>query len=68
MHPIQVSCIVRHGNGSAWHRGFMKRLADTQLLLASATSEAGGHATRETRQLIEGFAVRPIVDEGRPAK
>lgn len=41
MHQIQVSCIVRHGATSEWHRAFMKRLADEQLLLASATSEAG---------------------------
>lgn len=41
MHQIQVSCIVRHGSDSVWHRGFLKRLADEQLLLASATSEAG---------------------------
>jgi acyl-CoA dehydrogenase len=39
MHQIQVACIVRHGGD--WHRGFMKRLAAEQLLLASATSEAG---------------------------
>jgi acyl-CoA dehydrogenase len=41
MHQIQVSCIVRHGGGSVWHRSFMQRLAGEQLLLASATSEAG---------------------------
>ncbi len=41
MHQIQVSCIVRHGGGSSWQRAFMKRLAGEQLLLASATSEAG---------------------------
>jgi acyl-CoA dehydrogenase len=41
MHQIQVSCIVRHGAVSDWHRTFMKRLAGEQLLLASATSEAG---------------------------
>jgi acyl-CoA dehydrogenase len=41
MHQIQVSCIVRHIGKSAWHRTFLKRLAKEQLLLASATSEAG---------------------------
>jgi acyl-CoA dehydrogenase len=40
MHQIQVACIVRHG-ATAWHRAFLRRLADQQLLLASATSEAG---------------------------
>ncbi len=41
MHQIQVSCIVRHGDKSPWQKTFMKRLASEQLLLASATSEAG---------------------------
>lgn len=41
MHQIQVSCIVRHAGENPWLRAFLKRLADEQLLLASATSEAG---------------------------
>jgi acyl-CoA dehydrogenase len=41
MHQIQVSCIVRHSGSNPWLRTFMRRLADEQLLLASATSEAG---------------------------
>jgi acyl-CoA dehydrogenase len=41
MHQIQVSCIVRHAGSNPWLRTFMRRLADEQLLLASATSEAG---------------------------
>lgn len=41
MHQIQVACVVRHGRGSAWHRSLMERLAGEQLLLASATTEAG---------------------------
>jgi acyl-CoA dehydrogenase len=41
MHQIQVSCVVRHGGKAKWQRDFMKRLAKDQLLLASATSEAG---------------------------
>lgn len=41
MHHIQVMCIVRHAASSAWHQTFLKRLAGEQLLLASATSEAG---------------------------
>jgi acyl-CoA dehydrogenase len=40
MHQIQAACIVRHG-GTDWHRAFLRRLVDEQLLLASATSEAG---------------------------
>ncbi|KAA0687526.1 acyl-CoA dehydrogenase family protein [Azospirillum brasilense] len=41
MHQIQVACLVRHGQGSDWHRGLLERLAAEQLLLASATTEAG---------------------------
>lgn len=41
MHQIQVACILRHGEASAWHQGFLRRLAAEQLLLASATTEAG---------------------------
>ncbi|MGE5152057.1 MAG: acyl-CoA dehydrogenase family protein [Rhodospirillaceae bacterium] len=41
MHQIQVACIVRHAGGNAWLKGFLKRVAADQLLLASATSEAG---------------------------
>ena len=41
MHQIQVACFVRHGQQSQWHRGFLGKLATGQLLLASATSEAG---------------------------
>jgi acyl-CoA dehydrogenase len=41
MHQIQVACIVRHGQQSPWHRRLLERLAGEQLLLASATSEAG---------------------------
>lgn len=41
MHQIQVWCIARHAGDSAWHGTFLGRLAAEQLLLASATSEAG---------------------------
>ena len=41
MHQIQVACIVRHAGSNAWLKGFLKRIAADQLLLASATSEAG---------------------------
>jgi acyl-CoA dehydrogenase len=41
MHQIQVACLVRHGQRSEWHRGLLRRLTDDQLLLGSATSEAG---------------------------
>jgi acyl-CoA dehydrogenase len=41
MHQIQVSSLVLHAQTSEWHRTFLRRVADDQLLLASATSEAG---------------------------
>jgi acyl-CoA dehydrogenase len=41
MHQIQVACVVRHGMSSCWCREFLGRLAADQLLIASATSEAG---------------------------
>lgn len=41
MHQIQVACIVHHAGRNPWHRAFMKRLVQDQLLLGSATSEAG---------------------------
>lgn len=41
MHQIQVACLVRHATGSAWGRAFLSRVAREQLLLASATTEAG---------------------------
>mgnify|MGYP005813745085 CR=1 FL=1 len=41
MHQIKVSSLVSHGAASAWHRAYMRRVAEEQLLLASATTEAG---------------------------
>lgn len=41
MHQIKTSSLITHGQGSAWHRGFMREIADKQLLLASATTEGG---------------------------
>jgi acyl-CoA dehydrogenase len=41
MHQIKLSSLVEHGNGSDWHRDFMRRIAKDQLLLASATTEGG---------------------------
>lgn len=54
MHQIQVACFVRHGQQSPWHRAFLERLAKEQLLLASATSEAGiGGDVRSSACAIE---------------
>jgi acyl-CoA dehydrogenase len=41
MHQIKVSSLVEHGQESDWHRAFMRRVAGEQLLIASATTEAG---------------------------
>ena len=41
MHQIQISSLVLHAQTSEWHRLFLRQIADEQLLLASATSEAG---------------------------
>ncbi|SPA49404.1 acyl-CoA dehydrogenase family protein [Cupriavidus taiwanensis] len=49
MHQIQVACVIEHGSGSPWHQGLLARIADEQLLLASATSEeAIGGALRSS--------------------
>jgi acyl-CoA dehydrogenase len=39
MHQTKVACLVRHGAGSAWHEGLMRRVAAEQMLLASSTTE-----------------------------
>ena len=41
MHHIKLSSLVSHGAESNWHRAFMRRVAEEQLLLASATTEGG---------------------------
>jgi len=39
MHQTKVACLVRHGVGSAYHEGLMRRVASEQMLLASSTTE-----------------------------
>jgi len=41
MHQIQVACMVRHLDGSGWFEGYLRELAERQLLVASITSEVG---------------------------
>ncbi len=41
MHQIQVGCILHHDQGSPWFEAFLRRLVQEQLLLGSATTEAG---------------------------
>jgi acyl-CoA dehydrogenase len=45
MHQVKAACITHHGMDSAWHRDFMTRMIEDQLLLASSTTEgkAGGN-------------------------
>lgn len=48
MHHLQVACLVRHGRSDALRR-LLAEVADRQLLLASATTEAGiGGRLRES--------------------
>jgi acyl-CoA dehydrogenase len=41
MHQIQVASIVRHAHGSAFFDGYLRDLANSERLIASATSEVG---------------------------
>ncbi|MCD2173845.1 acyl-CoA dehydrogenase family protein [Rhizobium sp. C4] len=41
MHHIKLSSCVSHGMGDEWHEAFMHRIVREQLLLGSATTEAG---------------------------
>jgi acyl-CoA dehydrogenase len=41
MHNIKLASVISHGRESPWQQRFMARIANEQLLLASATTEAG---------------------------
>ncbi len=41
MHQIQIASLSDYALGSAWHEAFLTRLCEEQLLIGSATSEAG---------------------------
>ena len=41
MHDSLVACIIRHWGTSPWQKNFMAEMCKQELLLASATSEAG---------------------------
>jgi acyl-CoA dehydrogenase len=41
MHQIQVACLVHHALDAPFFRDYLRELVDRQLLLASATTEAG---------------------------
>ncbi len=40
MHQIKVSSLIRFGQSDDWHRHLLRRIAEEQLLVASATTEA----------------------------
>ena len=41
MHLIQVACVLRHGEGSAYFDNYLRELIERQLLIGSITSEVG---------------------------
>ncbi|HWA69331.1 MAG TPA: acyl-CoA dehydrogenase family protein [Rhizomicrobium sp.] len=54
MHQVKAACIVHHGMDSTWHRAFMARMVESQLLLASSTTEGkGGGNVRASEAAIE---------------
>jgi acyl-CoA dehydrogenase len=54
MHQIQVACLVHHGLTTPSIRAFSERVANEQLLLASATTEMGvGGDVRTSRCAVE---------------
>jgi acyl-CoA dehydrogenase len=54
MHQTKIACIVRHGQGSAWHAHLLRRIVGEQLLLASSTTEGqSGGDVRNSSAPIE---------------
>ena len=54
MHQIKLACVIRHGAGSAWHNGFLRRVVAGQWLVASSTTEGqGGGDVRTSLAAIE---------------
>lgn len=41
MHQIEVVCLVQHGAASPWFQDYLRRVAASQRLIASVTSEVG---------------------------
>ncbi len=41
MHQIQVACLVHHAAASPWFQAYLRRVAASQRLIASVTSEVG---------------------------
>ncbi|GAB3611857.1 acyl-CoA dehydrogenase family protein [Humibacter ginsengisoli] len=71
MHSIQVACLVRHGDSSAF-ANYRRRVANEGLLLASATTEVGiGGDVRSSTCAVEadgdGYRLRkqaPVISYG----
>ncbi|HWM61114.1 MAG TPA: acyl-CoA dehydrogenase family protein [Rhizomicrobium sp.] len=54
MHQVKAACVAYHGMDSTWHRAFMARMVEDQLLLASSTTEGkGGGNVRSSEAAIE---------------
>ncbi len=55
MHQVKLACLVRHALESPWHRDFLSRVADRQLLLASSTTEGqrGGDVRASEAPILE---------------
>lgn len=54
MHQIKAACLVRHSGDDPWRRGFLRRIAREQLLLASSTTEGqGGGDVRSSAAAVE---------------
>ena len=54
MHQVKAACIAHHGLDGPWHRDFMARMVDDQLLLASSTTEGkGGGNVRSSEAAVE---------------
>ena len=67
MHQIQVACILHHGQSSEYFRGYLSRLVDEQLLLASATTELGvGGDLRSSLCAVETMGDRFTLEKKAP--
>ena len=54
MHHIQVACVVRHARSSPLFEGYLREIAEKQILMASVTSEVGvGGDTRSSICAVE---------------
>jgi acyl-CoA dehydrogenase len=67
MHQIQVACLVHHGMGSPWFRGYLGDVVKDQLLIASATTELGvGGDVRTSRCALEEDGANFVLEKQAP--